>query len=331
MSVINNSIAFISISVIAIIASLVSILTFGLNPSIDFSGGTVYEVAYTETIYDFQGLNESIVSTLPGSVVQQNDQRNVVIKTVDFSDERKTEIDAVLLQWGTYTEVRLRQLGPSISTELVNKSLTAIALVILVIIIFIAYTFRTVSQPVSSWKYGLIAILALIHDTIIPVGVFAFLGSVFIQYQIDVLFITAILATLGYSVNDTIVIFDRVREHLNAARSQSQPIAGEHFKSILTKALSQSIRRSLFTSLTTLIVLVSLFLVGGSTTQPFALVLAIGVIAGTYSSLCFACPLLWHLGRSVPQSNESSDTVTDDDSQDNLPDDIKRFLAKQNK
>ncbi|HIP34135.1 MAG TPA: hypothetical protein EYG89_05375 [Bacteroidia bacterium] len=162
-------------------------------------------------------------------------------------------------------------------------------LVSLVIILFIAYVFSGVSRPVNSYKYGLIAIIALIHDIIIPTGIFALLGSMFVGFQIDVLFITAILAILGYSVNDTIVVFDRVRENIKNA---GKNISGKNFEKIVGDSINQVIRRSIFTSATTLIVIVFLYFMGGENTKPFALVLGIGVLAGTYSSIFIASPLL---------------------------------------
>ena len=161
----------------------------------------------------------------------------------------------------------------------------------IITILFIAYVFRKVSQPVSSFKYGLAAIIALLHDIIIPVGIFSILGTFFVNYQIDVLFVTAILAILGYSVNDTIVIFDRIRENLNKEK-HPEKIKGEKFEKIIGESLNQTITRSLNTSITTLIVLLFFYLLGGETTKPFALVLTIGVLVGTYSSIFLASPLL---------------------------------------
>jgi len=154
--------------------------------------------------------------------------------------------------------------------------------------------FRKVSQPVSSWKYGLVAIIALAHDIIIPAGIFAFLGSRFIEFQIDVLFVMALLAILGFSVNDTIVVFDRIRENLRMNREYRER---REFDETVGDSLKQTYSRSLNTSITTLIVLVALYLIGGASTQQFALVLAIGVVAGTYSSIFLASPLLVSLER----------------------------------
>jgi len=161
-------------------------------------------------------------------------------------------------------------------------------IVVVAIILFIALAFRKVSEPVSSWKYGVIAIIALLHDIIVPVGLFALLGVV-VSAEIDVLFVMALLAILGYSVNDTIVVFDRVRENL---RTNSELNKKEDFELTVGKSLNQTYTRSINTSLTTLFVLLTLFFLGAPVTQNFALVLLTGVIAGTYSSIFLATPLL---------------------------------------
>ena len=218
-------------------------------------------------------------------------------------------------------------LGPAISTELQNKFIFAVFFVVLIIIGFIAYTFNSVSKPVASYKYGLVAVVALLHDTIIPIGAFAVLGSFLIDYQIDVLFVTALLATLGYSVNDTIVVFDRVRENLRLAHEKGLPHEKEAFAAIVDVSLRQTFMRSLYASITTLAALALLFFVGGEATKPFALVLGIGVIAGTYSSLFVACPLLVWIEARQKKEIETPEIVekTDDD---NIPEDIKKFLKK---
>jgi preprotein translocase subunit SecF len=193
----------------------------------------------------------------------------------------------------SFEEKRIKTVGPSVSSELATKSIFAILFVSLAIVLFIAYVFNGVSRPVSSFKYGLVAIVALIHDIAVPTGIFAALGTVFVNYQIDVLFITALLAILGFSVNDTIVVFDRIRENLRV--SKEKDIKGEVFKKIVGKSLKQTITRSVNTSLTTFVVLAALLFIGSETIKPFALVLMIGVLVGTYSSIFIASPLLVYI------------------------------------
>ena len=286
---------FFIISGLVALASLGAIFGFGLNPSVDFSGGSIIEVIYEEERPSVEAIQESLIDAqIQGAVVQTVDELGVIVKTLELSDERKSVLDEALTVYGdfAYEEERYRNLGPTVSDELKNRSIFAILLVVLAIVGFIAYTFRGVSKPVSSFKYGLVAIVALVHDILLPTALFALLGSIFIEYQIDVLFITALLAILGFSVNDTIVVFDRVRENLRNATEKGKAISGEAFEKIVGTSLEETFRRSLNTSITTLIPLAFLFFIGGEATRPFSLVLALGVIAGTYSSLFLASPLL---------------------------------------
>ncbi len=186
-------------------------------------------------------------------------------------------------------------MGPLLGTEALRKALVSIVLVILAIVLFIAFAFRKVSQPISSWKYGVVAIIALIHDVIIPTGVFSVLGH-YAGYEVDTLFVTALLVVLGFSVHDTIVVFDRVRENLGHAK------ANKPFSEIVGESISQTFTRSINTSMTTLLALVVLYFVGGQSTQHFSLALIVGIVAGTYSSVFLGSPLLvtiwkWQEGR----------------------------------
>lgn len=329
MNITKRSKLYIGIGITSIVAACASIALFGLNPSVDFQGGVIYEVSYGEQSPELDQIDSALDQDIPGAIVQSTDSGSIIIKMPTSDEYLKPIADQALSQFGAYEELRYKELGASVSQELANKSLFAILFVSLVLVGFIAYTFRGVSYPVASWKYGIVAIVALIHDTIIPVGVFAFLGSIFVNFQIDVLFVTAILATLGYSVNDTIVIFDRIRENLRLYKEQAN--AGdvkEEFQAIVERSLRGSFRRSIFTSLTTLAALLALFVLGGDVTKPFALVLAVGVFAGTYSSLFLASPLLVILAR---YSHDQDTSESSDDEDDTIPDDVKRFLARQNK
>jgi preprotein translocase subunit SecF len=180
-----------------------------------------------------------------------------------------------------------------LGAELARKGMMALGLSVLFIIIYIAFAFRAVSRPVSSWKYGLIAIAALIHDVVIPTGVFAILGH-FYGVEIDSLFLTALLTIFGLSISDTIVVFDRIRENLKKHRT-------EPFAETVGKSLEETFVRSLNTSLTVILALLALLLFGGQPTRYFALALTIGMIVGTYSSIFIASPLLVVWGkRSIP-------------------------------
>lgn len=286
---------FFIITAIVMFLSVLSITIFGFNLGIDFQGGSLLEVTYINERPDTVAIHTALTELdINGSTVQEVDEKGVILKTTELTDEMKIELSNELTFGGQYplVEDRYKTLGPTISDELKNKSLFAILLVVIAIILFISYTFRKVSEPVRSSRYGFVAVIALVHDILIPTAVFALLGSLFVDYQIDVLFVTALLAILGFSVNDTIVVFDRIRENLSLAQEKKQPVKGEAFRVIVGTSLNQTIRRSLYTSVTTLIPLAFLFILGGDATRPFALVLAIGVIVGTYSSIFLASPLL---------------------------------------
>tara|TARA_B100000378_G_scaffold277687_1_gene278649 strand:+ start:577 stop:1593 length:1017 start_codon:yes stop_codon:yes gene_type:complete len=338
MFIINHKKIFFAIAAVVVALSITAIATFGLNQGIDFSGGTLLEIEYTDEKPSNVVLREDLQQAGYSDLTLQSiGELGLLLKIRELSDEEKDQIDALLTVDSQYqfTEIRYRNIGPTISGELQNKSLFAIFLVVVAIVLFVAYVFREVSVPVSSWKYGFVAIVALVHDILVPTAVFAFLGSFLIEYQIDVLFITALLAILGFSVNDTIVVFDRIRENLRqeidkvapAKKTQEEKraeiyrgevgkedkatkvyISDQRFKEIVGLSLNQTFVRSFNTSLTTLVVLLMLFFVGGETTKPFALTLAIGVLAGTYSSLFLASPLLTYLAQTR-KSHERSETA----------------------
>ncbi len=296
MKILKYKRVFLTISAMLVLFSIISISFFGFNLGIDFKGGTVYEIAYKDKVPSISEVKEAVrASGLETATVQKLDRNDFVIKVPELPDDKKAQLKQKLTFASQYNfdEKRVKSIGPSVSGELASKSLFAILFVSLVIVLFIAYVFRGVSKPVSSFKYGLVAVIALIHDIIIPTGIFAALGSVMVNYQIDVLFVTALLAILGFSVNDTIVVFDRVRENLK--NSKEKRIKGKKFEAIVGKSLEETIVRSVNTSLTTFIVLLVLFIVGGEVVRPFALVLMLGTLFGTYSSIFIASPLLVYI------------------------------------
>ncbi len=292
MFIINYRKIFYAFSSLLVVVSIFAIIFFGLNFGIDFTGGSLMEVEYTNTRPNITEVENSISKLGFGEVVlQPTGEKGYIVRTKSLEDNEHMPVLNALKIDGKYdlVEKRFNTIGPVIGEELKNKAWLAIVVVVIAIIIFIAFVFRRVSQPVSSWKYGLVAIVALAHDIIIPTGIFALLGARLIGFQIDILFVMALLAILGFSVNDTIVVFDRIRENLRKNREYREH---EDFDKTVGKSLVQTYARSLNTSLTTLIVLMALYIFGGSSTQQFALVLSIGVIAGTYSSIFLASPLL---------------------------------------
>jgi len=283
---------FFTLSAILIGASLFAILFFGLNLGIDFKGGALLEVSYPNGRPDVQAIEEGIAGIgLGGSTIQPVGDNGIILRTKDLSVQERMEVLNALSQGGTtiFEEERFNSIGPVVGSELKRKAVVAIIIVTIAIIIFITFAFRRVSLPVPSWKYGLVAIIALLHDVIIPTGVFALLGHFFIDFQINVLFVTALLAILGFSVHDTIVVFDRIRENL---RRNKEYHIDKGFAETVGEGLSQTFTRSINTSMTVVFVMLVLYFLGGEPTRQFALALSVGVIAGTYSSVFIASPLL---------------------------------------
>lgn len=278
---------FYTISALTIGLSLVSVIYFGLNLGIDFKGGTIVELEYTGPRPEVEAVREAVSKANLGTVsVQPTGEQGYIFRLKEITEAEKNALYRAATVGSTTAAVEKRSsvVGPALGTELARKGFIAITLVSLLIILFIAFAFRKVSKPVASWKYGLIAIATLIHDLVIPTGVFAWLGATH-GTEIDALFLTALLTILGLSVNDTIVVFDRIRENLSKKISP-------HFEETVGVSLTQTFTRSINTSLTVILVLLALYFFGGSTTKDFALVLSIGMIVGTYSSIFIASPLL---------------------------------------
>lgn len=292
MFIINNKKIFLTVAAFIVACALGAVAFFGLNFGIEFTGGSMLQVSYDEeNVPSFNEVQEIVrsVDHERSFVVQETGEEGYIIRTETLDEDERVELlQALSFNGFEANEERFSSIGPSIGAELANKALVAIILVVTAIILFIAYVFRRVSQPVSSWRYGITAVVALFFDIIVPVGLFAVLGHLF-GAEIDVLFVTALLAILGFSVNDTIVVFDRIRENL---RINKEFRIDKSFSRTVGESLEQTFVRSINTSLTTLFVLVTLFFVGPEVTQWFALVLMTGVVAGTYSSLFLASPIL---------------------------------------
>jgi len=278
---------FFALSGLMVGASILAIFVWGLNLGIDFKGGSILEIEYINKRPEVEIISQDLETLSLGTFnLQPTGELGYLIRTRDLSEVEKENLDNLLTLEGQFefVEKRYTSIGPAIGQELARRGVIAILLVVALIILFIAFVFRHVSRPVSSWRYGLVAIIALVHDIIIPIGLFSFLGY-WRGAEIDALFLTALLAILGLSVNDTIVIFDRIRENL---RNRISP----HFTETVGISLEETISRTINTSLTTLFVLLSLLFFGGETTKDFALVLSLGMVIGTYSSIFLAAPLL---------------------------------------
>ena len=274
---------FVSISATLVLLSLVSIAIFGLKPGIDFKGGSLLEVEYTIVRPAQSEVENSLKKLSVGqALIQPTGDTGYSIKMRDITDKERTDIMAAL--GSDVIEKSFTSIGPSVGSELVRKSVISFILVALGIIFWIAFSFRKVSKPVSSWKYGLIAIVSLIHDIMIPVGVFAFLSTVY-GVEMDTLFVVAILTILGLSVSDTIVVFDRIRENIRVGHFKT-------FEETVGRSLNQVFARSIATSSTVILALLALVFFGPDSTKVFALMLTAGMFFGTYSSIFLASPML---------------------------------------
>lgn len=290
MNILKNLKYFFAIPAILSILAIVAIATWGLKPGIDLAGGSLLQVSYVDgNRPPVEQVHEVVEQLNLGEVrVQPTGENAFILRQRDLSNEEKNNLEAVLSGFGAIHEDQYTSVGPILGAELLHKGLIAIALVIVCIILFIAFAFRHVSKPVASWKYGVVAVVTLLHDVLVPVGLFAFLGF-YRGAEIDALFIVALLTILGISINDTIVVFDRIRENLALNIQQNKR---EEFDSVVGRSITQTLARSINTSLTVIIMLVALYVVGPTSTKDFALTLIVGMVAGTYSSIFLASPLL---------------------------------------
>lgn len=274
---------FFAISALLVITSIVSVVVFGLRFGIDFKGGSLLEVEYVGVRPEISAINETVATLGFGDArVQHAGEHDVIVRTMTLTEKEHTALSTALSQEGSVElkEKRFTTIGPVIGKELRSRAWIAIVLVILGIVLFVAFAFRHVSEPVSSWKYGMIIVISLLHDIIIPTGIVALLGI-----EIDTLFVIALLAIMGLSVHDSIVVFDRVRENLRLKK-------WSNFSETVGKSLEQTFVRSINTSLSTILVLIALYILGPESTKDFSFILLIGMFFGTYSSIFLGSPLL---------------------------------------
>lgn len=286
MFIIKHKNIFLGISLLIVAASIIATIVFGLRVGIDFKGGSQTEITYTNTRPEQKTIEDiATKSGLSPVHIQTVGEHAYSIKTRDITPtEHASLVGALGVGQNGVTETGFSSIGPSVGKELTVKALIAILIVILWIVGYIAFAFRKVSHPVASWKYGVIAIVTLVHDIAIPLGLFAILGYTH-GAEVDVLFVTALLTVLGLSVSDTIVVFDRIRENIKKHQ-------GDTFADIVGRSIKETFNRSISTSLTVILALVALYFFGPITTKNFALVLITGMFFGTYSSIFVASPLL---------------------------------------
>ena len=284
MTILKLRVIWYVLSAILVGGSFVAVGVFGLKQGIDFTGGSLTAVRFVERPSPVE-VQQALADVVPGSlVVQVAGESDMNIRSQALDEEaHEAALAALREQFGEVEELRYDAIGPAIGAELREKSWQALALVFTAILAYIAYVFRKVSQPVQSWKYGVITIITALHDVALPLGLFALLGA-FANVEIGTPFIAAILTIMGYSINDTIIVLDRVRENLHRMSGSFEEIVGT--------SLQQTWVRSVNTSLTTLAALVAIYFFGGESIRDFALVLIVGIVTGTYSSLFIASPLL---------------------------------------
>lgn len=305
-----------SISSLLVIASLLAFFGWGLNLGIDFTGGSLLEVKFAQTQTVGQ-INEALTGLdLKGLTVQPTDQNGVVLRFQNTDESMHQEVvkklrvlagdkatEAPKIQTDSNTgiqaqiktsdsttaiqssleELRYESVGPAIGKELKRNAIYSIILIVIAIISYVAYAFRKVSRPVASWKYGVAGVITLFHDVIIVTGFFSFLGH-FHGIEVNTPFVAALLTVFGYSIADTIVVFDRIRENL--------PKSHESFEDTINTSVNQTMIRSMATSFTVLLTLLAIVLWGGDSIRYFAMALFVGIFFGTYSSIFLASPLL---------------------------------------
>lgn len=299
MFIVKNRKVFYTFSSILVIGSVLAAIVWGFSFGIDFKGGSSVEFQYKGAEANIDAL-KSQLNTLDFSPsitgnysLVPTGQNGYVLSLRTVTEPERALISALIVSSAPASSTaeikQFNSVGPTLGAEAATKSIEAIILVILAIVIFLTFAFRKVSDPVSSWKYGVVSIVALCHDVIIPTGVFITLNHFFHTYQIDTLFVTAILVILGFSIHDTIVVFDRVRENLKNNFGGKQK---KGFDEIVGESISQTFVRSINTSLTTLLAVLVVYLVGPAATKNFALVLLVGIFFGTYSSIFIGSNLL---------------------------------------
>jgi preprotein translocase subunit SecF len=276
------------ISTAILLPGIISLALYGLNLGIDFTGGTLLEEkiannpgrdSIAKAVSDAGVAVASITSTTSGTEI---------IRTKPLDSEQVNKIQSSLQKNFSFAQlVRLETVGPTVGAELLQKAILALVLASVFIVLYIAWSFRSVPKPAKSWRFGIAAILALLHDVFVVVGVFSILGKVF-GVEVDALFVTALLTVIGFSVHDTIVVFDRIRENLRRNPDRD-------FEEIANDSLTQTLVRSLSTSLTVVLTLLALLILVGPVSQRllwFVAALLVGVISGTYSSIFNATPIL---------------------------------------
>jgi preprotein translocase subunit SecF len=287
MNIIGKKYWYFLVSLIVIIPGIISLMFWGLNLSIEFTGGSRLTFSFPKELSKDKitqvekVFEQNKIKVL--SIEKSGKQVFVRSQTVDQKEDLiiTSKIKSKL---GDFKQEQYETVGPTIGSETTINALKALVIASILIVLYITFSFRKVPKPTSSLRFGICAIIALIHDVLVLLGIFSILGH-FFAVEIDSLFVTAALTVIGFSVHDTIVVFDRIRENLKR-------VGGENFAEVVNDSILQTLDRSLNTSLTVVLVLVAMLLFGGETIRWFVIALLIGIISGTYSSIFNASPLL---------------------------------------
>jgi preprotein translocase subunit SecF len=288
INIIQNRKYYFLISGILIAASVAALFIWGLKFGIDFTGGSLLEVAFQDKIAPVGEVQEKLVSLgVKESVIQPIGEKDLLLRLPVLDEIKHQEVAKELFKSFGAEEKSFESVGPTLGREMRTKAFWSIVIVLLAIISYIAFAFRKVSYPVASWKYGVNAVIALAHDVIIPLGLFAVLGR-YLNVEISGALVAAMLTILGFSVHDTIVVFDRTRENLFKYR--------DTLENIVNRSVNETLARSLTTTFTTILALLAVYFFGGESVRYFSLMLIVGISIGAYSSIFIASPLLvvWH-------------------------------------
>lgn len=291
-NILNYKWIFLGFSGALMLLSLISIVIFGLKPGIDFTGGSLWQIRAGA------GANEGmIIQSLKdlgaedAVVYRETSSDSFLVKLKPTSEEEHQRyLKGLGEKFSPVEEMRFESIGPTIGDQLRSRAFTVVILVLCAISLYIAFSFRKVSKPIASWKYGIVTLITLFHDALIPLGLLAVLGK-YKGIEIDTNFVVALLVIIGFSVHDTIVVFDRIRENILIHKGKKD------FDVIVGESIAQTIARSINTSLTLILVLVAMLIFGASNLQLFVLVILVGTVMGTYSSIFVASPLLTILNK----------------------------------
>ncbi|MBI4458410.1 protein translocase subunit SecF [Candidatus Uhrbacteria bacterium] len=286
LPIIKHRNAWFLFSGLLVAASIIALVVYPLKLGIDFTGGSLLEVEFSAERPSPDAVTAEFAAKGWGeTVVQTADQKGMLIRTKSMDEAAHQQVVADLkTKFGDVAEKRFESIGPTVGAELRKNAVWSLSLVLFAIAAYVAYAFRKVSRPVASWKYGLVTLIAaLFHDVLLPLGLFAVLGRSH-GVEVNSGIVAAVLTVLGFSVHDTIVVFDRIRENLLKT--------GGDFEEIVERSVNETLSRSINTSLTILLSLVAIFFWGGESLKYFSLTLIVGLIAGTYSSIFLASPLL---------------------------------------